>query len=122
MNKQVRVTLLSDLMAIREQRKEVTNLGEQSVQAVHFLLLLDVGVVLGYALEGELLHQVDLVRVVHVLLDELVDSAWKGSRIQEDLSVLWQEADDVVEHVLEVLGQELVGLVHDEHAALVHDG
>lgn len=104
------------------KRKESTNLGEQRVQAVDLLLLLDVGVVLGDALEGELLHQIDLVWVVHVLLDELVNSAWKGSRVQEDLSVLWQEADDVVEHVLKVLGQELVGLVHHEHTALVHDG
>ena len=99
-----------------------SHLGEESVQAVDFLLLLHVGVVLGDTLERELLHQVDLVRVVHVLLDELVDGARKGGRVEQDLTVGRQEADHVVEHVLEVLREELVGLVHHEHAALVHDG
>lgn len=99
-----------------------TYLGEQGVQAVHFLLLLDIGVVLSDTLQGQLLHKIDLIWIVHVLLDEGVHSAWKSGRVQEDLSVLWQIRDDRVEHVLEVLRQELVGLVHDKHAALVHDG
>ena len=88
---------------------------------MNFLLLLDVRVILGDTLQGQLLHKIDLIRIVHVLLDEGIHSAWEGSGVQEDLSVLWQVGDDRVEHVLEVLRQELVGLVHDKHAALVHD-
>lgn len=86
------------------------------------LLLLDVGIVLGNALERELLHEIDLVRVVHVLLDELIDRDGKRGRVEQDLTIGRQERDDGVEHVLEVLREELVGLVHDEHRARVHDG
>ena len=96
--------------------------GEQRVQAVNFLLLLNIGIVLGDTLERELLHQIDLVRVVHVSLDELIHCARKGGRVQQDLSVVGQVANDRVEHVLEVLRQQLVRLVHHQHAALVHDG
>ena len=97
-------------------------LREESVQAVDLLLLLDIRIVLSDTLKSELLHQIDLIRVVHVLLDKLVDSAWESSRVEKDLSVGREIRDDRVEHVLEVLGEELVGLVHDEHGARVHDG
>lgn len=97
-------------------------LREESVQAVDLLLLLDIRIVLSDTLKSELLHQIDLIRVVHVLLDELVDGARESSRVEKDLSVGREIGDDRVEHVLEVLGEELVGLVHDEHGARVHDG
>ena len=54
--------------------------------------------------------------------DKLVDRARKRGRVQENLSVGRQEANDGVEHVLKVLRQQLVRLVHDQHATLVHDG
>lgn len=41
--------------------------GEQSVEAVDFLPLCDVGVVLSNALQGQLLHQVDLLGFLKVL-------------------------------------------------------
>lgn len=41
--------------------------GEESVEAVDLLPLGDVGVVLSYALQSELLHQVDLVGFLEVL-------------------------------------------------------
>jgi len=88
---------------------------------VDLLLLLDVGVVLSNTLEGQLLHKVNLVGIVHVLFDESVDGAGEGSRVEQNLSVRRQVGDDRVEHILEVLRQEFVGLVHDEHAALVHN-
>ena len=43
-------------------------LREESVETVHLLSLFDVGVVLGDALERELVHEVDGVRVVQVVL------------------------------------------------------
>lgn len=86
------------------------------------LLLLDIGIVLGDTLESELLHQIDLVRIVHVSLDKLVNSTRKRGRVEENLTIGRQVGDDRVEHVLEVLGEELVSLVHDEHRARVHDG
>mmetsp|Transcript_11992 Transcript_11992/g.50212 ORF Transcript_11992/g.50212 Transcript_11992/m.50212 type:complete len:251 (+) Transcript_11992:284-1036(+) len=47
-------------------------LGEERVQAVHFLLLLHKRVVLRDALQRELLHQVDDVRLAQVLVLELL--------------------------------------------------
>lgn len=65
-------------------------LREESVQTVDLLLLLDIRIVLSDTLKSELLHQIDLIRVVHVLLDKLVDSAWESSRVEKDLSVGWE--------------------------------
>ena len=48
------------------------NLREQRVQAVDLLPLLDVGVVLRHTLQGELLHQVNLVRPGQELVTELL--------------------------------------------------
>ena len=42
--------------------------GEESVETVDFLPLRDVGVVLCDALQGQLLHQVDLVGLLEVLV------------------------------------------------------
>lgn len=45
---------------------------------MHFLLLLDVGVVLGDAAQSELVHEVDLVRFFHVLIREILDRNREG--------------------------------------------
>ena len=42
--------------------------GEESVETVDFLPLCDVGVVLRDALQGQLLHQVDLIGLLEVLV------------------------------------------------------
>lgn len=53
-------------------------LGEESVEAVDLLALLDVGVELGDAPEGELLHQVDGIGFGDVLLAEFLDGDGEG--------------------------------------------
>ena len=53
------------------------HLGEQRVEAVHFLALLDEGVVLRDALEGQVVHEVYLVRVGDELVLEGLDRDWK---------------------------------------------
>lgn len=68
-------------------------LGEERVEAVDLLPLLHEGVVLRDALEGQLVHQVDLVRVSHVLPHEGLDGQGEGGRIQQDLSRFGEVAD-----------------------------
>ena len=48
-------------------------LGEKGVQAVDLLLLIDEGVVLGNTSQRKLVHKVNLVRVAHVLVGEVLD-------------------------------------------------
>lgn len=45
-----------------------TDLGEQRIQTVNLLSLLDVRVILGNTSKRQLLHQVNFIRVFHVLL------------------------------------------------------
>ena len=51
--------------------------GEECVEAVDFLLLLHIGVELSDATEGELVHQVNGVRVIQVLP---LNGEWRGGR------------------------------------------
>lgn len=52
----------------RQQNGEGTDLGEESVEAVDLLPFLQEGVVLSDSAKGELVHEVDLVRLVHPLV------------------------------------------------------
>ena len=42
------------------------------------------------------------------------DCDGEGGRVEHDLSVLRQETDDVIKHVLEVLGQQFVSLNREQ--------
>ena len=95
---------------------------EESVEAVDLLSFLDKCVVLGDALQGELVHQVDLVRLLQVLPHEGLHSQGEGSAVEQNLATLGQEADDLVQHPLEVLAEQLVRLIEDEHLAVTHVG
>ena len=97
-------------------------LGEEGVEAVDLLPLLDKGVVLGDALQGQLVHQVDLVGLLEVLPHEALDGEGEGGAVEEDLAALGQEADHLVQHSLEVLAQQLVSLVQHQHSAVAHIG
>ena len=84
------------------------------------LSLLDKCVVLGDALQGELVHQVNLVGLLQMLLHEGLYSEREGSAVEENLATLGEEADDLVQHPLEVLAEQLVRLVQDQHFAVAH--
>lgn len=86
-------------------------LGEQGIEAVHLLPLLDERVVLGDTLQGELLHQVDLVWLAQMLFHEVLHAQWECRREQQNLALFWQFHNDMIQHALEVLRQQLVRFV-----------
>lgn len=77
-------------------------LGEEGVEAVDLLPLLDVGVELGDAAEGQLLHEVDRVRAGNELLAEGLDRHGEGGGEEADLMRLVAEVDDLLEDGLEL--------------------
>lgn len=92
--------------------------GEQGVETVDLLLLFYESVILSDAAEGELIHEVDLERIGHVLVGKFLNRHGKRSREQHELTVEGMIAEDLLDGAGEFLGKELVGLVHDNHAAL----
>jgi hypothetical protein len=97
-------------------------LAEQSVQAVNLLLLVNKSVELSNAQQSQLLHQIDLVWITHMLGHETSDSAWKSSRVEHDLTLRRQMGNQTIQHRHEVLGQQLVGFIQNEHVAVLHLG
>ena len=90
--------------------------------AARLLALLDEGVVLGDALQSELLHQVDLVGLLHELVLEGLDLDGEGRGKEKDLPVGWHEADELLDERLELGREKLVRLVHANHLAFAHFG
>ena len=88
--------------------------GEERVQTVDLLLLLDKGIVLSNTAKSKFVHEVDLVRVVHVLVLEVLDNDRKGGGEEHNLAVGGVEGDELVDGGCEFGRQELVSLVHDE--------
>ena len=86
------------------------DLGEERVQAVHFLALLHKGIELRDALESELVHEVDHVRLLQKLVLEGLHSHWKRGRKEEDLTLLREGVDESLHQRLELGGEELVSL------------
>lgn len=113
--------------------------GEECVEAVHLLPLSNVGIVLRDALERQLFHQINLIGLLQMLrLEEgthihhraaaatvayLIIRTWlpliyheflhtdgKGGGIQQNLSVLVQEADDILNEHHKILGEQLISL------------
>jgi len=60
--------------------------GEESVETVDLLSLLDKCVVLSDSLQGQLVHQVDLVGLLEMLPHERLHSEGEGRAVEEDLS------------------------------------
>lgn len=102
------------------------------------LTFFEKGVVLRHALEGEFLHQVDLVRLDHmlVLCDtarnsqrvstderrrtahlEVLDDHRESGRKEHDLTVLVQESEQLLDDDGKLGAEQLVGLVHDKSRA-----
>lgn len=109
--------------------------GEEGVQAVDLLLLFDEGVVLSDTAEGELVHQVNLVWVVHVLVLwlllvrcgiqqdyhtylEILNNHGESGGKEHDLAVLGVECKQLFDGRCELGRQELVRFIHDESVCL----
>jgi len=84
---------------------------------VHLLPLLHKGVVLSHALERQLLHQVDDVRLAQEPVLEGLDRDGEGRRVEQDLAVGVQVGDELLYDRLELRGEQLVRLVHDQGLA-----
>jgi len=54
-------------------------LTEKSIEAMDFMLLVDIAVVLGDTFEGELVHDIDGFAALEVFLDEAFDLHWISS-------------------------------------------
>lgn len=85
------------------------------------LLLLQVGVELGDPLESEFFHLVDQVCPgVHVGPLEIADGFRIGRREEEHLAVVRNVFQEICHDTLEVVREEFVCLIQDEHPDLVH--
>ena len=93
--------------------------GEEGVEAVQFLFFLEVGVVLGHTLQSQLVHQVDVLGFWHVALLEVLDGDGVGGRKKRNLAILRHKVEDLGHDDLEIVRQELVNLIKDEHSAIV---
>jgi hypothetical protein len=111
---------------------------------VDLLALLEEGVVLGDTTKGELIHEVDLVRLAHPLVLqegkredkheerkkrkrerahlEVLDDEREGRGEEGDLALLGHEAEELLDDGGEFRGEKLVRLVHYEHRALAQVG
>lgn len=85
---------------------------------MHLLLLLDEGVVLGDTAQGELVHQVDLERRVHVLVREVLDRDGEGGGEEHKLAVSRVASEDLLDRLHELDREQLIGFVHNKHGAL----
>lgn len=112
---------------------KLAHLGEQRVETVHFLSLFDIGVVLGDTFQGELIHEVDVEGLDHVSIlpvslagrgptwsthRKVLDDVRECCREEHDLSLLRTEGQQLFNDRSELLTQQLVRLVHDEHFTL----
>mmetsp|Transcript_2200 Transcript_2200/g.7977 ORF Transcript_2200/g.7977 Transcript_2200/m.7977 type:complete len:876 (+) Transcript_2200:144-2771(+) len=94
-------------------------LRKEGVQAVHLLALLDKGVVLRDALQRELVHEVDDVRLAEEAVLEILHRHREGGGVEQNLTLRRHEPDDFLDERLELRAQELVRFVHDENPALI---
>ena len=58
---------------------------------MEFFLLLEVGIVLGNTLQGELIHEVDILRVRHIIFLEAFDGHWISCGEKLNLSIFRHE-------------------------------
>ena len=85
-------------------------LGEKSVEAVDLLPLLHKCVVLRDTLECQLVHEVDLVRLVEPPLRKVLHSHGEGRRIEQNLAGGGRQPQDALDDGLEFRREQLVRL------------
>lgn len=95
---------------------------EERVEAVDLLLLFDKCIVLRNTAQSELIHQVDLEWIGHMLVGELFDRHGEGSREEHKLPVVRVVAENFLDGRGELLRKQFVGLVHNNHATFAEIG
>mmetsp|Transcript_53035 Transcript_53035/g.60775 ORF Transcript_53035/g.60775 Transcript_53035/m.60775 type:complete len:339 (-) Transcript_53035:703-1719(-) len=90
-------------------------LGEEGVQAMNLLLFFDESIVLGNTLQSEFFHQIDCIGIGQILVLELLDSDGESSRVQQNLATGRHVLDKSFNDFLELLRQQFIGFVHDQH-------
>lgn len=88
--------------------------GEKGVETVNLLLFLNKGVELSNTTESELVHQVDLVRVAHVLVLETLNNHRESRTEKHNLAVLGVERHKLFNHRSKLGGQKLISFIHDK--------
>lgn len=86
------------------------------------LLFFDESVVLGDTPEGELVHEVDLVRIRHVSVREVLYGHREGGGEEHDLTILGVELQELLDDGCELARKQLIGFVHNEHWAFAEVG
>ena len=127
MGEEARVSKLSDflgeeLYAVRRVAEDDAlvnlQLGEECIETVHFLALFDKRIVLRHTAEREFIHEVDLVRLDHVLVLEVLDDQWECRREEHHLALAREQAEQLFHHGRELGREQLICLVHHIDTAL----
>lgn len=107
---------LDSLQRVAEDHRLVNpEVVKERFEAVEFLPLLHKRVVLRDALEGELLHEVDRLRLRHVSQLEVPHGLGERRREQHDLPRLGEDVEELLDDHGERPREQAVGLVQDEH-------
>lgn len=85
-------------------------LGEQGVEAVHFLPFLDEGIELSDTLQRQVIHEIDFVGIGDEAIFERLHRDREGRREQADLTVRGAVIYESFQERLEVGGEKFVRL------------
>jgi len=75
---------------------------EESVEAVDFLFLINIGVILGEPFQCELVHKVNLGVYRHPFPAKVLDSGGEGGRVEQELASFRTVRQDLLEETNEV--------------------
>lgn len=97
-------------------------LWEQCVEAMEFFLLLEVGIVLGNTLQGEFIHEINILRVRNILFLEVFDCYWISCGEKWYLSIWWHEIKNFGYNDFKVIWEQLVDFIKNQHITLIEFG
>ena len=89
---------------------------------MEFFFLFEVGIVLGDTLQGQLIHQVNILRVRHVIFLETFDGYWISCGEERYLTIYRHEIKNFGYDDFEVIGEQLVDLIKHQHFTLIEFG